>query len=55
MIKFWIELPVAPARAEVADIAASLPVLLGGRIVWRLSQFLAGIAAAGRTLRPLVP
>ena len=51
MIKIWSELPVARAKEQVADVATLLWVLFWGSIVWRLFQFLASFAEAGRTIR----
>jgi len=51
MIKIWSELPVARAKEQVADVATLLWIVLWGSIVWRLFQFLAGFAQAGRTIR----
>lgn len=51
MIKIWSELPVARAKEQVADVATLLWVLFWGSIVWRLFQFLASFAQAGRTIR----
>lgn len=51
MIKIWSELPVARTKEQVADVATVLWVLFWGSIVWRLFQFLASFAEAGRTIR----
>lgn len=51
MIKIWSELPVARTKEQVADVATVLWVLFWGSIVWRLFQFLASFADAGRTIR----
>ena len=51
MIKIWSELPVARVKEQVADVATLLWVVFWGSIVWRLFQFLAGFAEAGRTIR----
>ena len=51
MVKIWSELPVARAKEQVADVATLLWVLFWGSIVWRLFQFLASFAEAGRTIR----
>jgi hypothetical protein len=51
LIKIWSELPVARLKEQVADVATLLWVLFWGNIVWRLFQFLAGFAEAGRTIR----
>lgn len=51
MIKIWSELPVARTREQVADLATLAWVLFWGSIVWRLFQFLAGFAEAGRVVR----
>ena len=51
MIKIWSELPVARLKEQVADVATLLWVVLWGSIVWRLFQFLASFAEAGRTIR----
>lgn len=51
MIKIWSELRVARLKEQVADVATLLWVVFWGTIVWRLFQFLAGFAEAGRTIR----
>ena len=51
MIKIWSELPIARLKEQVADVATLLWVVFWGSIAWRLFQFLAGFAEAGRTIR----
>lgn len=51
MIKVWSELPAARAKEQVADVATLVWVVIWGSIVWRLFQFLASFAEAGRTIR----
>lgn len=51
MIKIWSELRVARVKEQVADVATLLWVVFWGSIVWRLFQFLASFAEAGRTIR----
>jgi hypothetical protein len=51
MIKIWSELPVARAKEQIADVATLLWVLFWGSIVWRLFEFLASFAEAGRMIR----
>jgi hypothetical protein len=51
MMKIWSELPGARLKEQVADLATLLWVVAWGSIVWRLFQFLAGFADAGRTVR----
>ncbi len=51
MIKIWSELPVARTKEQVADLATFLWVVFWGNMVWRLFQFLAGYAEAGRAIR----
>jgi hypothetical protein len=50
MIKIWSELRVARLKEQVADVATLVWVVFWGSIVWRLFQFLAGFAEAGRTI-----
>jgi len=51
MIKIWSELRVARLTEQLADLATLLWVVFWGDIVWRLFQFLAGFAEAGRIIR----
>jgi hypothetical protein len=51
MIKIWSELPVARTKEQIADVATLVWVVFWGSIVWRLFQFLASFAEAGRTIR----
>lgn len=51
MIKIWSEMPVARVEEQVADVATLAWLLFWGNIVWRLYQFLATFAQAGRTIR----
>jgi hypothetical protein len=51
MIKIWSELRVARLKEQVADVATLLWLVFWGSVVWRLFQFLAGFAEAGRTVR----
>jgi len=51
MLKIWSELPVARVKEQVADVATLVWLVFWGSIVWRLFQFLAGFAEAGRTVR----
>jgi hypothetical protein len=51
MTKIWSELPVARFKEQVADLATLLWVGFWGSIVWRLFEFLAGFAQAGRSIR----
>lgn len=50
MIKIWSELPVARLKEQVADVATLVWVVFWGSIVWRLFEFLASFAQAGRTI-----
>jgi hypothetical protein len=51
MIKIWSELPGMRAKEQVADLATLLWVVFWGNVVWRLFQFLAGFAEAGRAVQ----
>ncbi len=51
MIKIWSELPVARSKEQVADVATLVWTVFWGSIVWRLFQFLASFAEAGRNIR----
>jgi len=51
MIKIWSELRVTRLTEQLADLATLLWVVFWGDIVWRLFQFLAGFAEAGRIIR----
>lgn len=51
MIKIWSELPGARAKEQIADVMTVLWVGLWGSLAWRLFQFLASFAEAGRTIR----
>jgi hypothetical protein len=51
MLKIWSELPIARVKEQVADVATLVWVVFWGSVVWRLFQFLAGFAEAGRTIR----
>lgn len=51
MIKIWSELPVARMKEQVADVATLVWTVFWGSITWRLFQFLASYAEAGRNIR----
>ncbi len=51
MIKVWSELPAMRVKEQVADLATLLWVVFWGNVVWRLFQFLAGFAEAGRAVQ----
>jgi hypothetical protein len=51
VVKIWSELPGARFKEQVADVATLGWVLFWGSAVWRLFQFLAQFAEAGRAVR----
>ena len=51
MMKLWSEVPAARVREQVADLATLAWLVFWGSLVWQLYGFLAGFAAAGRTVR----
>ncbi len=51
MIKIWSELPVARMKEQVADVATLVWTVFWGSLTWRLFQFLASFAEAGRNIR----
>lgn len=51
MVKLWSEIPTARVREQVADLATLAWLVFWGNLVWQLYGFLAGFAAAGRTVR----
>ncbi len=51
MTKIWSELPVARMKEQVADVATLVWTVFWGSLAWRLFQFLASFAEAGRNIR----
>jgi hypothetical protein len=51
MIKIWSELHGERLKEQAADLATLAWVLFWGSVVWRLFEFLAGFAEAGRLIR----
>jgi hypothetical protein len=51
VIKIWSELRIARLKEQVADLSTIFWVTIWGGLAWKLFQFLAGFADAGRTIR----
>jgi hypothetical protein len=51
VIRIWSELRVARLKEQVADLTTLAWVILWGGLAWKLFEFLAGFAEAGRTIR----
>lgn len=51
MIRIWSELRVARLKEQVADVGTVFWVVLWGGLAWKLFEFLASFAEAGRTIR----
>ena len=51
MIRIWSELRIARLKEQAADLSTLIWVVVWGGLAWKLFEWLAGFAEAGRTIR----